>query len=95
MKKTIDIHFRDQWNVRHPISKLLKCNLVQKLNSLSVKNLILQKLLRVNVLQTGKNQNDILGLHFIGKKKEISPNPFIYVSLEAKFYADEFQTINR
>ena len=32
LKKTTDRHFRDQVNVRHPISKLLKCALVQRLN---------------------------------------------------------------
>ena len=31
-KKPADRHFRDQRNVHHPISKLLKCDLVQKLN---------------------------------------------------------------
>ena len=31
-KKTTDRHFRKQSNVRHPISKLLKCDLVQNLN---------------------------------------------------------------
>ena len=31
--RTTDRHFRDQGKVRHPKSKLLKCNLVQKLNT--------------------------------------------------------------
>ena len=30
--KTTDRHFRDQGNIPHPTSKLLKCDLVQKLN---------------------------------------------------------------
>ena len=31
--RTNDKHFRDQGNVRHPNSKLIKCNLVQRLNT--------------------------------------------------------------
>ena len=31
--RTTDRHFRDQGNVRHPISKLLKCDLFQTLNT--------------------------------------------------------------
>ena len=31
--RTTDRHFRDQGNVRHPISKLLECDLVQTLNA--------------------------------------------------------------
>ena len=31
--RTPDRHFRDQGNVRHPTSKLLKCDLVQTLNT--------------------------------------------------------------
>ena len=31
-KKTAERHSRDQRNVHHPISKLLKCDLVQKFN---------------------------------------------------------------
>ena len=31
--RTTDRHFRDQGNVRHPTSKLLKCDLVQTLNT--------------------------------------------------------------
>ena len=31
--RTTDRHFRDQGNVRHPISKLLECELVQTLNT--------------------------------------------------------------
>ena len=31
--KTTDRHFRDQGNVRHPNSKLLKCDLIQTLNT--------------------------------------------------------------
>ena len=30
--RTSDRHFRDQGNMRHPTSKLLKCDLVQTLN---------------------------------------------------------------
>ena len=31
--RTTDRHFRDKGNVRHPTSKLLKCDLVQTLNT--------------------------------------------------------------
>ena len=31
--RTTDRHFRDQENVRHPTSKLIKCDLVQTLNT--------------------------------------------------------------
>ena len=31
--RTIKRHFRDQGNVRHPTSKLLKCDLIQTLNT--------------------------------------------------------------
>ena len=31
--RTTERHFRDQGNVRHPTSKLLKCDLVQTLNT--------------------------------------------------------------
>ena len=31
--RTSNRHFRDQGKVRHPTSKLLKCDLVQKLNT--------------------------------------------------------------
>ena len=31
--RTTGTHFRDQWNIRHPTSKLLKCDLVQTSNT--------------------------------------------------------------
>ena len=39
--RTNDKHFRDQGNVRHPISKLLKCDLVLKLNTFRNPSLVI------------------------------------------------------
>ena len=39
--RTTDKHFRDQGNVRHPISKLIKCDLVLTLNTFQNPSLLI------------------------------------------------------